>query len=218
MIITIDGLSGCGKSSVARLLCKNFDLPWLDSGAIYRILAYLDIKNNNSLMTNLKLLKEVSIEFKLDGKIILNNKDISCKIRNTDIAECASKLAKNSIVRQELLCIQQNFITRVGLIADGRDMGTRVFPKADVKFFLTAKIESRAYRRQQELQSMGRNVSIDSLIESINIRDCRDLQRKIDPVKPANDAYIIDTSNLSLSEVVKECRLKIDYFISNRSF
>ena len=218
MIITIDGLSGCGKSSVARLLCKSFDLPWLDSGAIYRILAYLDIKNNNSLIVNLNTLKEVRIEFTLDGKIILNDEDISYKIRNTEIAECASKIAKEPIVRKELLSIQQSFVTQFGLIADGRDMGTRVFPNADIKFFLTARIKSRAYRRQQELQSMGKNVSIDSLIESINIRDGRDLQRKIDPVKPAHDAYIIDTSNLSLSEVVEECKLKVEDFIRSRSF
>ena len=218
MIITIDGLSGCGKSSVARLLCKEFDLPWLDSGAIYRILAYIHNKDSSSLDVNLNKLKKFDIQFKLDGKIFLNSKDISYDIRNTKIAEMASKIAKNPLVRKELLIVQQNFIGTKGLIADGRDMGTVVFPHADLKIFLTANIKNRAHRRQEELQSMNKSVSIDSLIASINKRDRRDLERETSPVIPADDAIIIDTSALSLLQVVTKCKAEIDKVIGNRSF
>jgi cytidylate kinase len=218
MIITIDGLSGCGKSSVARLLCQEFDLPWLDSGAIYRILAYIHNEDSSSLDVNLNKLKKFDIKFTLDGKIFLNSKDISCDIRNTEIAEMASKIAKNPLVRKELLIIQQNFIGTKGLIADGRDMGTVVFPNADLKIFLTANVKNRAHRRQEELQSMNKSVSIDSLIASINKRDRRDLEREASPVIPADDAIIIDTSALSLLQVVTKCRAEINKIIGNRSF
>ena len=210
-IITIDGYSGCGKSSLAKLLAHHYKLPWLDSGSIYRALALISIESNLNNVDDLIFeFKKYSISFNSNGHILLNNNNVNNKIRKPEIAEKASQLAKIQIVRKNLLNLQRAQVSSTGLIADGRDMGSIVFPYANFKFFLTADIEKRADRRYKELQLIGKTVSIAELMQSIELRDNRDSQRSHAPLVAAAEAIILDTSNMNLNQVFKYCINHID--------
>ena len=207
-IITIDGPSGCGKSSVTQIVSSNLGYNWLDSGALYRICAY--IKSINPEFSSLDVIKHIEVsDLKfIAGKkgeaslIFLNQLDITKKIRNESVAQEASNLAKNIDIRQKLIKVQRDFATYPGLVAEGRDMGATIFPNANYKFFLTACPKVRAKRRQKQLQLLGEHVSLSALITSIEDRDYRDSNRSLSPLSAPDDAKIVDTSNLSLLEVV----------------
>jgi len=204
-LITIDGPAGSGKGTIAKQLSEVLKLNYLDSGAIYRILG-LHLIENNIPIDNEDLIKKsiekANIQFSRH-KISLNNRDVTDEIRTESIAKIASLIAANKTVRDSILNLQRSFLKKPGLIAEGRDMGTVVFPEAKNKFFLTASVQERADRRYKQLISKGFDVSIPDLVVEIQERDFRDINRTISPLVPAANAVIIDTTKLSPSQVVE---------------
>ena len=204
-LITIDGPAGSGKGTIAKQLSEVLKLNYLDSGAIYRILG-LHLIENNIPIDNEDLIKKsiekANIQFSRH-KISLNNRDVTDEIRTESIAKIASLIAANKTVRESILDLQRSFLKKPGLVAEGRDMGTVVFPEAKNKFFLTASVQERADRRYKQLISKGFDVSIADLVVEIQERDFRDIKRTISPLVPAANAVIIDTTKLSPSQVVE---------------
>ncbi|KAA8735724.1 (d)CMP kinase [Acinetobacter qingfengensis] len=219
-IITIDGPSGSGKGTLAAKLAQHYQFHLLDSGAIYRLLGLKLLKKNllSQLDTQLKVCvqtaEKLDIEFKSieDGLLVLlDGQDVSKEIRTETVGEYASKVAAIPELRAALLQRQRDFAVAPGLVADGRDMGTLVFPEAQVKLFLTASAQSRAERRVKQLQQMGVAAKIDGILANIEARDQRDTQRAVAPLKAAVDAKIIDSSKLSIDEVFAEMLTHIDH-------
>ena len=202
-VITIDGPSASGKGSLARKIAQIFNLSILDSGSLYRLFAYFLKEGMNSSAIPEKI--QSNIEFKIVEKdLIINNleEDITDRLRTEQIATLASDLSTKSEVRDALFDIQRSFYKNEGLVADGRDMGTVVFKDAKLKIYLTASVEIRARRRYLELQNRGQEVNMPALIADIERRDLKDSSRKLSPLLPADDAHIIDSSEMSLDEVV----------------
>lgn len=203
-VITIDGPAGAGKSTVARLLAKKLGLLYLDTGALYRTVA-LYLKDRNAIDAPDHIVKELleQCHIQYDGEqILLNGSEVSSEIRTPEISELASIVSTKKVVREFLTELQRKIASSRGVVAEGRDSGTVVFPWG-IKFFLTASLEERARRRWKELRERGIKIDIDEVKESIIRRDHRDSNRQIAPLKPAEDAIIIDTSQLSPSEVVE---------------
>ena len=201
-VITIDGPSASGKGALARNIAYQFGLNILDSGVLYRLFAYFDILNVSYEEIASKIDNEINFKLEKDIlKILFQDKDISFELRSEEIAKVASKLSSKKEVRDLLYDIQRNFYTSNGLVADGRDMGTVVFKDAKLKIFLTASSKVRAKRRYLELQNRGQEVNMPSLIADIESRDLKDSSRKLSPLLPADDANIIDSSDMSLEEV-----------------
>ncbi|CJK58027.1 cytidylate kinase [Streptococcus pneumoniae] len=210
-VITIDGPSGSGKGTVAALLAGKLGWNFLDSGALYRLLAFA-ARNHGVDLTNeeaLKVLAEhLDVQFGAarDGHgmvIILEGEDVTEAIRNETVGAGASQVAALPVVRTALLQRQKAFRETPGLVADGRDMGTVVFPDAPLKIFLTASAEERARRRYLQLKARGDDVNLASLLEEIRERDERDTQRAVAPLKPAEDAIQLDSTTLSIEEVLQ---------------
>ena len=201
-VITIDGPSASGKGSLSKKIANSFDFNLLDSGALYRIYAYL---SNMSFTLN-EIVGQIrkNVNFDLNDEELLINyldNDITSDLRTEVIAKTASKLSSIKEVREALFNIQRNFYDGGVLVADGRDMGTVVFNDAKLKIFLTASSQERAKRRYLELQNRGQEVNMPALIADIEERDLKDSSRELSPLFPAEDAHIIDSSNLSLEEV-----------------
>lgn len=202
-IITIDGPSGVGKGTLAQWVACITGFHFLDSGAIYRSLAYGVMQNNlniDDIAPIIELAKSLPVEFKATS-ILYDGKDITSRVRTEEVAAIASQVAPISEVRAALLQRQKDFAQAPGLVADGRDMGTVVFPEADIKLYLTASAEIRAERRVKQLKNQGVSANITRITQDILERDERDSNRKTAPLKPAEDANLIDTSNLSIEEV-----------------
>jgi cytidylate kinase len=215
-IITIDGPAGAGKGTISKLVSQNMGFHYLDSGAIYRVIAFE--ANQKGLATNqisqiTELIDEINIQF-IGDKIFLTDKDVSELIRSEDIGKFASEIAKNEEIRKNILEFQKSFFKPPGLVADGRDMGTVIFPKAKVKIFLTASIQERANRRYKQLILKEKDVNLTDLFERIKLRDESDKNRKISPLKAANDAYLVKTDNLSIKQsyekVMEIIKSKVD--------
>jgi len=211
-VITIDGPSGSGKGTVAALLAGKLGWNFLDSGALYRLLAFA-ARNHGVDLTNeeaLKVLAEhLDVQFGAarDGHgmiIILEGEEVTESIRNEQVGAGASQVAALPVVRTALLQRQKAFREAPGLVADGRDMGTVVFPDAPLKIFLTASAEERARRRHLQLKARGDDVNLASLLEEIRERDERDTQRAAAPLKPADDAVQLDSTTLSIDEVLQK--------------
>ena len=202
-VITIDGPSASGKGALALRIANDFGFKILDSGALYRLYAYF-FKMNFSPVEIINQIK-MNIIFnnhKNRLSIIYEEDDISSELRSEAIAKLASELSSKKEVRDTLFNIQRNFYDGDVLVADGRDMGTVVFKDAKLKIFLTASPEERAKRRHLELQNRGQEVNMPALIADIERRDLKDSSRKLSPLLPADDAHIIDSSEMSLDEVV----------------
>ncbi|MBT6232128.1 MAG: (d)CMP kinase [Nitrosomonadales bacterium] len=215
-MITIDGPAGAGKGTISKLVSQNMGFHYLDSGAIYRVIAFE--ANQKGLATDqisqiTELIDEINIQF-IGDKIFLTDKDVSELIRSEDIGKFASEIAKNEEIRKNILEFQKSFFKPPGLVADGRDMGTVIFPKAKVKIFLTASIQERANRRYKQLILKEKDVNLTDLFERIKLRDESDKNRKISPLKAANDAYLVKTDNLSIKQsyekVMEIIKSKID--------
>ena len=201
-VITIDGPSASGKGSLAKNVANHFNLDILDSGALYRLYAYFyDLKLDNDEIKK-KISEEIKFELKnMNIEIIYKSKNISDDIRTEDVAKLASKLSSIKEVRRSLYDTQRNLYSSKGLVADGRDMGTVVFKDARLKIFLTASSEIRAKRRYLELQNLGLEVNMPDLMSDIEKRDLQDSSRDLSPLFPANDAHIIDSSEMSAEDV-----------------
>ena len=202
LVITIDGPSAAGKGSLARNLALFLDFSILDSGALYRAFAYFHDQGLNNKEIESSIEKLMFIPEKDDTKIYYEDTDITSSIRNEEIAKAASKLSALSDTRKSLIDIQRNFMPSSNLVADGRDMGTVVFPEAELKIFLVASAEVRAKRRYLELQNRGQEVNMRDLIADIEARDMMDKSRTLSPLIPAEESIIIDSSTMSLDEVL----------------
>lgn len=210
-VITIDGPSGSGKGTIAGLLAKQLGWNLLDSGALYRLLAFA-ARNHGVDLTNEEALKLLAAHLDVQfiaaeagqaQKIILEGEEVTDAIRNEQIGAGASQVAALPAVRAALLQRQRAFREMPGLIADGRDMGTVVFPDAPLKVFLTASAEERAQRRYLQLKAKDDDVNLTSLLEEIQARDERDTQRAVAPLKPAVDAIQLDSTELSIEQVLE---------------
>jgi len=211
MIIAIDGPSGAGKSTLGKMLAKNLGLLYLDTGAMYRAVGLAVLESGTSFENQSEVIEIAgNSEIELVGEpdslqIKLNGRDVSLEIRTAEVGQAASIISTISEVRKLLVRRQQELGNLgVGCVLDGRDIGTVVFPNADVKFFLTAKPEARAQRRYEEDKQRGRITNYEETLAEISLRDERDVSREDSPLAIAGDAVVIDTSELDLHEVFKQ--------------
>ncbi|MDC0392750.1 (d)CMP kinase [Gammaproteobacteria bacterium] len=202
-IITIDGPSASGKGSLARNIAAYLDFDILDSGLLYRVYAYLYDRGLEHSKIVSHINKDIFFKTDLNGLIIQDGKkDITGDLRSEKTAKAASKISSLKETRSNLLELQRDFYSSKGLVADGRDMGTVVFPNAKLKIFLIASPEVRAKRRYLELQNRGQEVNMLALIDDIKQRDLKDQTRVLSPLIPAEDSVVIDSSKMSLDEVL----------------
>ena len=202
-ILTIDGPSASGKGSLSRNIAKHLGFKILDSGLLYRTYAYFSQSGSSVEEISNRINNEISFSFnENDVSILHQDIDITSLLRSETTAKIASQLSALPKTREDLLTIQRDFYNQDGLVADGRDMGTVVFPKAALKIFLTASPEVRAKRRHLELQKRGLEVNMLDLIADIELRDMKDRTRTLSPLIPAEDSVVIDSSNMSIDEVL----------------
>jgi cytidylate kinase len=207
-IIALDGPAASGKSTTARLVAKKLGYTYIDTGAMYRACALSSLKKQislNDLKKLTQMLNEIKISIKQteQGNIIyLNGEDVSVKIREENISLLSSKIASIPEVRTKMVSLQQEMGKDGGIVMDGRDIGTVVFPQADFKFFIIASIEIRAKRRWEELQRKGQKVDLKAISKELEWRDKNDRERSSSPLIKADDAYEIDTTDLSIDEQV----------------
>ena len=217
MIIAIDGPSGAGKSTLGKMLAKNLGLLYLDTGAMYRAVALAAMRDERALNDPARaaeIARGANIELKGEPdtlRVCLDGEDISETIRTLEIAQAASIVSTNSDVRRIMVDLQRRLGEQSpkGCVLEGRDIGSVVFPNADVKFFLTAKPEARARRRFEEDKAKGRESTYEQTLAEINERDQRDVSRSDSPLTIADDAVVIDTSELDLTEVFEQMIAKI---------
>jgi len=209
-IITIDGPSGAGKGTLSQLLAKHLAWAFLDSGAMYRLCGLACMKTNTPFTDVdrvVALVATLDIEFRLENNqllTLLNGEEVTAQLRTEETGAAASRVAPIQEVRDALLARQRAFAGEKGLVADGRDMGTVVFPEAPLKIYLTASAEERANRRYKQLTEAGNSVSLRAILEDIQARDARDMNREVAPLKPADDAITIDSTHLSIEQVLEQ--------------
>lgn len=217
-VITIDGPSGSGKGTISRQLAGELGWHFLDSGALYRLVGLgaqrhaIDFNDDSALA---EYARQLDVVFRMDDpaqepRVMLEGQDVTDAIRTETTGELASRVAAVPAVREALLQRQRDFRQAPGLVADGRDMGTTVFPRAGLKIFLTASAEVRAQRRYKQLKEKGLSVSLSALVHDISQRDARDSARSASPLKPADDAVIVDTSEMDVNRVMQRVQELVD--------
>ena len=215
LIVAIDGPAGAGKSTVAKRLAKELGYTYMDTGAMYRAFAWkvrqggIDLEDENKL---LEVLRQTNIELSEhegNPKVLLDGRDVSAEIRTPELSQWASKISALGPVRERMLELQRAMGARGGVVAEGRDIGTVVFPRADVKVFLTAGPEERAKRRFAELRGQGKQVSLDETLEEMVERDRRDQERALAPLRRAEDATAIDSTGCTVDQVMERIMQEI---------
>lgn len=208
--IAIDGPAGAGKSTIAKQVAKNLDFIYVDTGAMYRAIALYLLRNHVEAEEDEKIshfAKSANVELSYingEQQVILNGENVSGFIRTEEVGKMASIAAKNKDVRIQLLDLQRNLAKKENVIMDGRDIGTHVLPNADLKIYLTASSGVRANRRYKELQNKGIECCIEEIERDIIARDKQDMERKIAPLKQAEDALLLDSSDMTIEEVVNK--------------
>ena len=204
MIVTIDGPAGSGKSTAARGLAGRLGFDYIDTGAMYRAVAHSCLADDIDTTDRTRVTEQAGrLQIGFDGQdVLLNGLNITAALRSPSISEAASRVAQHPGVRAEMVRQQQAMVGQRNLVTEGRDQGTEVFPDAECKFFLEAGAEVRAVRRQEELLSRGVEVPLEETLEQIRQRDHRDRTREISPLRPADDAVVIDSSALTADEVL----------------
>ena len=203
-VIAIDGPSASGKGTVAQLVASKLGFHYLDSGALYRIVAFAAQQNNiawNDALAVTACGKTLKIEF-INEQVLVNNQDVSNEIRTEEIGKGASQVAVHAPLRAALIDMQHSFCKAPGLVADGRDMGTVIFPKAELKIFLTASTETRALRRYKQLLGKNQPANYENILQDLTERDARDKGRASAPLLMADDAILLETDNVGISEAV----------------
>lgn len=212
LVIAIDGFSSTGKSSISKVVADTLGLIHIDTGAMYRAITlfglrnFKDEKQEIDLSKLLQNLNKISLEFRENSgklEIYLNGENVSKEIRTTEVSDNVSFIAKQPEVRERLVVLQRGIAEKQGVIMDGRDIGTVVLPNADYKFFLTASADERARRRFLELQSLGIETTIEEVKQNLIERDQIDSEREISPLKQAEDAILIDNTNLNKEETIE---------------
>lgn len=215
-VLTIDGPSGSGKGTIAQMVAQQLSWHYLDSGAIYRVLAQAALKHQLDLSDEAaigKLAEALDVRFSIANdelKVMLEGEDVSLTIRSEQAGNAASKVAALPAVRAALLQRQRDFRQLPGLVTDGRDMGTVVFPDAPFKVFLTASAEERAQRRYKQLKQKGIESNLSDLIAEISERDRRDSEREVAPLRPAEGSLILDSTQLGIDAVYEQVRALLD--------
>lgn len=202
--IAIDGPAGSGKSTVAKAVAQALNVTYLDTGAMYRMVTLKALNEHVPFDDQDKIkevLEDLQIEFK-DQRLYLNGQDVTEVIRNSEVAKHVSKIAAISQVRKKLVEMQQEIARGQNIVMDGRDIGTHVLPNAEYKFFLVASVEERARRRMSDFKAQNIEISMEELIKDIEARDQQDMNRAVSPLKQAEDAILIDTTHMTIQEVI----------------
>ncbi len=218
--VALDGPSASGKSTVAKLIAKELGLVHIDTGAMYRAVTYLCILNGvdpKDEKASVALLPKANIELTVDGKVLLNGQDISKEIRSNIVSDNVSYIASYKDIRLFLVDKQREMAKNLSVVMDGRDIGTYVLPDADVKIYQVASVETRAKRRYDENKAKGIESSYDDVIGNLKKRDYIDSHRAFAPLKPAPDSVILDTSDLSIEQVVAACVKIIKDKVGNKT-
>lgn len=211
-VIAIDGPGGAGKSTIARLVAAKLGIIYVDTGAMYRAAAVflnrrgIDKDDDKSIE---KAVSDMNITFS-NERVLLNGEDVSKKIRENDVSKMASEYSANPAVRDKLTALQRQMGETVSLVMDGRDIGSNVFKDAKYKFYLTASPEIRAERRYKELKERGEQIEFGKILEDIKTRDDRDMNRKLNPLKIADGAALVDSTDINIDEVVEEILSNIE--------
>ncbi|WP_157152879.1 (d)CMP kinase [Brachyspira murdochii] len=206
-IITLDGPSGAGKSTIAKLTAKKLSFKYLDTGAMYRAVTLYMIKHNINTDNNdevISALNNLNISFDNAGRIYLDNEDVTEEIRSSEVVNLVSKVSSISVVRQNMVSLQRKIAEGGNYVVDGRDIGSVVFPNAKYKFYMDASLDERARRRYNEELSKGKTLTYEEVRESIRKRDEFDSNRKDSPLVVPNNAYIIDTTSMTIDEVAEK--------------
>ena len=206
-IVAVDGPAGSGKGSITQIVAERLNLVTIDTGAMYRSVTLAMLEQNvgiDDLDKIVEILKNIKIEFKEEEntkKVFLNGKDVTLKIRSKEVNEFVSPVSTIKIVREHLANLQREMAKTIDVIMEGRDIGTNVFPNADVKIYLDATPEERARRRQKQNEEKGINIPFEEIVENIKFRDNNDKTSSVAPLKQAEDAIYIDSSNMTIEEV-----------------
>ncbi len=211
-IVAIDGPAGSGKGTVAKILANKLNLTYIDTGAMYRAIAYLTLKNNVDIKDEdkiIELAKNSKIEF-LNDKVYVNGEDVSSKIRTMEVTRIVSPISSIVKLREILVDLQRNMANGLDVIMEGRDITTVVFPNATYKFYLDASIEERAHRRFKENSLKGMQVTYEEILENIKKRDYNDMHKEVGALIKSDDAIYIDSTNLTIDEVVEKIKQIIE--------
>ena len=208
LVVAIDGPAGAGKSTVAQLAAKELGYTYIDTGAMYRSVAWLTLQQHQPVTDELinSVVPDIDVDLQYaDGKttVLVNGEDVSTAIRTPEVSHIVSQVAALAPVREKMVALQRKMAERGGVILDGRDIASHVLPNADVKIYLTASVEARARRRWTELKAKGYDMTLKELQQDIEAGDKADMEREISPLVKVDDATLLDTTGLTIEQVVR---------------